>query len=136
MRNRRLLIVEVRPHIPDVRIRQANDLSRIARIGKDFLVSCETGIENNFAAAPGAGPCGASSKNSSVFECKSTLPCTSFSQRILFSGGLHASSRRRGTFRVKVEPPPYYGFIFQLRREPEWNRSGPPANMRIRPCHK
>jgi len=78
VRERRLLIIEIRSHIPDVRVRQAHDLSRIARVGEDFLVSSETGIENNFAAAPGTGPRGASSKNSSVFECKGALPYNSF----------------------------------------------------------
>ena|ERR1700676_2502013 len=123
MRDRGLLIIKVRPHIADVRIRQADNLSRVARVGKDFLVAGETGVENDFAAAPGGCPRGASSKYSSVFECKNALPYDSFCQRILSLAG----STRSRTLR---------GFIYLLRRKPEWNRNAPPANMRTQPYHK
>ena len=78
MRDRGLLIIEVRAHIANVRIRQADNLSRIARVGKDFLVSRETGVEDDFPAASRGCPCGTSSKYSSVFERKNALPYHSF----------------------------------------------------------
>jgi hypothetical protein len=87
MRDCGLLIIEVRSHIPDVRIRQANYLPCVARVGEDFLVSGKTGVENDFAAAPGDCPRGASSKNSSVFECKNALPYDCLCQRILSLAG-------------------------------------------------
>ena len=70
---RRLLIIEVRSHVSNVRIGQADNLARIARIGEDFLISGEAGIENDFAAAPGDRSRGAALKNSPVFERKN--PC-------------------------------------------------------------
>jgi hypothetical protein len=46
-----LLIIKVRANIPDVWISQANNLPGIARVGENFLISGEAGIENDFAAA-------------------------------------------------------------------------------------
>ena len=74
MRNCRFFIVEVRPDISDVWICQADDLPRIAGIGKDFLITGEACIENNLTTAPRDRSCGAALKNSSVFECKN--PCS------------------------------------------------------------
>jgi len=51
-----------------VRIRQADDLAGIARIGENFLIAGEAGIENNFAASAGASTRRASVKYSSVLE--------------------------------------------------------------------
>ena len=93
MRDCGLLIIEVRSHIPDVRIRQTDNLPRVARVGKDFLISGQTGVENDFAAAPGDCPRGASSKNSSVFECKNALPCDCLCQWILLVAGSTLYSR-------------------------------------------
>jgi len=45
------LIIGIRSHVSYVRISQADNLPRIARIGEDFLISGEAGIENDFAAA-------------------------------------------------------------------------------------
>jgi hypothetical protein len=49
-------------------VRQANDLSRVAWIGEDFLISRQAGIENNFTAAAGTCSCGAPVKNSSILK--------------------------------------------------------------------
>ena len=87
MWDRGLLVIKVRSHISDVRIRQADNLPRVARVCEDFLVSGEAGVENNFAAAPGVCPRGASLKNSSVFEWKNPLPSNTFCQRFLFLPG-------------------------------------------------
>ena len=81
--NRGLFIIEVSSHISDVRIRQADNLPRVARVRENFLISGEAGIENDFAATTCAGPRGASSKNSSIFECNYALPFDSFCQRSL-----------------------------------------------------
>jgi hypothetical protein len=47
----RLFIIEVRANISDVGIGQANNLPGVTRIGENFLVTGEAGIENDFAAA-------------------------------------------------------------------------------------
>jgi hypothetical protein len=51
-----------------VRIRQADDLSGIAGVGENFLVTGEAGIENDFAAAARDGAGRAAVKNASVFQ--------------------------------------------------------------------
>ena len=53
VRERRLLIIDIRSHVSDVGISQADNLARVTRIGENFLISGEAGIENDFAAAPG-----------------------------------------------------------------------------------
>src|ERR1700737_3325320 len=83
MRERRFLIIEICSHIADVRIRQTNNLPRVTWISKDFLVSGETGVENDFAATPRDCPRSASLKNSSIFQCKNALPYDSLCQRII-----------------------------------------------------
>jgi len=70
----RLLIVHVGPDISDVRVSKADDLAGIAWIGKNFLISGEAGVKNNFAAPPSVGSCGAAMKNAPVFERKNSLP--------------------------------------------------------------
>jgi hypothetical protein len=78
-----------------VRIRQADDLARVTWIGENFLVSGETGIENDFAATAGARARRASVKDSPVFEREyranfgvlpqgDVLPSDSFSQSFHF----------------------------------------------------
>src|ERR1700730_9174426 len=91
MGNRGLFIVQIRSDITDVRIRQTDNLPRIARVRENFLISGETGVENDFTATTCAGSRGASPKNSSIFECKYALPFDSFCQRSLFPTG---STRR------------------------------------------
>jgi hypothetical protein len=46
----RLFIVEVGANIPYVWIGQTNNLAGVTWVGKDFLVSGEARIENDFAA--------------------------------------------------------------------------------------
>jgi hypothetical protein len=71
--DRRFFVIGVRPDISNVWIGQADNLSRVAWIGEDFLVTGEARIENDFAAAPGDGPRGAAIKNAPVFERKNSL---------------------------------------------------------------
>src|SRR2546422_3192159 len=51
VRPRRFLVVQICAHVSDVGIGKTNDLSRIAGVGENFLVSGEAGIKNDFAAA-------------------------------------------------------------------------------------
>jgi hypothetical protein len=67
-RSRRFLIVPVGTYVADVGIGEADDLAGVARIGEDFLVAGKTGIENDFAAAAGAGACRAPVKYAPVLE--------------------------------------------------------------------
>ena len=51
-----------------MRIRQAHDLPRITRIREHFLITGETCIENDFAAAARDGACSSSVKYAPVFQ--------------------------------------------------------------------
>jgi predicted Rdx family selenoprotein len=51
-----------------MRVRQANNLSRIAWISENFLVTGEAGIENDFAAPARNGAGSAAVKDAPVFE--------------------------------------------------------------------
>jgi hypothetical protein len=73
VRERRLLIIDIRANVSNVRIRQADNLPRITRIGEDFLIAGEAGVENNFAAAPSDRSRGAPMKNAPVFERQNSL---------------------------------------------------------------
>jgi hypothetical protein len=83
-----------------VGIGQADDLARVTRIGENFLISGEAGIENDFAAAPGDRSPRAALKDSPVFERKNSLPSFCFRQWTL-SGRLRSL---RKTFHPFVIP--------------------------------
>ena len=68
VRPRRFLVVRVGAHVSDVRIRQADDLPGVTRVGEDFLISGEAGIENDFAAAARLRARGAAVKYPPIFE--------------------------------------------------------------------
>ena len=70
----RLFIVQIRSDIAYVGISQANDLPGIAGIGEDFLISGETGIENDFTAAARRSPRGAPVKKPPVLEREDSGP--------------------------------------------------------------
>jgi hypothetical protein len=53
-----------------VRVGKADNLSGVARIGENFLISREAGIKNGLSTAAGFGTRGASNKNSPVFQRK------------------------------------------------------------------
>jgi hypothetical protein len=57
-----------------VGVRQADNLSRVTRIGENFLISGEAGVKNHFAAAPGGCSRRAAMKNAPIFERKNSLP--------------------------------------------------------------
>jgi hypothetical protein len=81
---RRLLVVHVRTYIPDVRIGEANNLARVAGVSKNFLVTREAGIENDFAAAARDGARSSSVKYAPVFQredCRSVMNFRQWSLR-------------------------------------------------------
>jgi hypothetical protein len=87
MRTCGLLIIGVGSDISNVGIRQADDLPGVTRIGKNFLISREAGIKNDFAAASRNRSRGAAMKNAPVFERKNSLPCFRFRQWTLSPAG-------------------------------------------------
>ena len=112
VRNGGFLIIDVGPDVSNVGIRQADDLAGVTRIGENFLISGEAGIENDFAAAPGNRSRCAALKYSPVFEGENSLPCFRF---------------RQWTLRVAIS---------RIRQKPGSNRSDPPANTRTQPCRR
>jgi hypothetical protein len=73
-----------------VRIREADDLSRVAGVGENFLVTGEAGIENDFAAAARDGARRAAVKDAPVFQREDGGAVWNFGQWILlmFSSAL------------------------------------------------
>jgi hypothetical protein len=67
---RSFFVVGIRADISDVRVGEANNLSGVAWIGENFLISGEAGIENSFSAPAGFRTGGTSNKNSPVFQRK------------------------------------------------------------------
>ena len=66
-----------------MRIGQADDLTGIAGVGENFLVTGEAGIENNFAAAARDCARSAAVKNAPVFEGESGGSVLNFGQLVL-----------------------------------------------------
>ncbi len=64
-------------------ISEADDLPGVTRIGEDFLVSGEAGIENDFAGTAGASARRAAAKNSPVFEREDRATCERLRQLVL-----------------------------------------------------
>jgi hypothetical protein len=79
----RFFVVEIGADIADVRIRQANDLARIAGICENFLIAGEARIENDFAASARDGAGGAPVKYAPVFQSESGRPVLDFGQFVL-----------------------------------------------------
>jgi hypothetical protein len=66
-----------------VRIGQANDLPGIAGVGKDFLVTGEAGIENDFAATARNRAGRAAIKDAPVFQREDRRSVLNFGQWVL-----------------------------------------------------
>jgi hypothetical protein len=66
-----------------VRIRQADNLSGIAGVGENFLVTGEAGIENDFAAAARDRARRAAVKNAPVFQREDRGSVLNFGQWVL-----------------------------------------------------
>ena len=80
---RRFFVVQIRADIADVRIGEADDLTGVAGIGENFLITGEAGIENDFTAAARNRASSASIKDAPVFECESGGPVRNFGQIVL-----------------------------------------------------
>jgi hypothetical protein len=76
-------IVEICADIPDVRIRQANNLPRVTGVGENFLITGEAGIENDFAAPARDGARGTAVKYAPVFQSESGGSVLNFGQFVL-----------------------------------------------------
>jgi hypothetical protein len=83
MGTRGFLILGIRSYISNMGIGQANNLAGIAGISKNFLVTREAGIENNFAASPNLCSGGAALKYSSIFKRECGVWYGLLCQRIL-----------------------------------------------------
>ena len=94
---RGLLVIDVRTDISDVGISQANNLSRVTRVGENFLISGEAGIEDDFAAAPCECSRAAPVKNAPIFERKNSPPCFRFRQWTLSSAFVREFRRARSS---------------------------------------
>jgi hypothetical protein len=83
IRSRGFFVVRISADVSDVRVGEADNLSGIAWIGENFLVSGEAGIENSFPAPAGFSASGASNENSPVFQRKRGGLSDLMGQRIL-----------------------------------------------------
>ena len=83
VRLRRFLVVNIRAHVADVRIREAHDLPGVTRIGEYFLIAGEAGIENDFAAAARLRARRATAKYPPVLERESRATCEGLVQCVL-----------------------------------------------------
>lgn len=85
------LVIRIRADISDMRVGEANNLSGVARVGEDFLISGEAGVENSFSATARFSSRGASNKNSPVFQRKRGGLSDLMGQRILLNllGSIH-----------------------------------------------
>ena len=80
---RRFLVIEIRADVADVRIGEANDLPGVTGIRKNFLITGEAGIENDFAAAARDRAGSAAVKYAPVFQGECGGPVRNFGQMVL-----------------------------------------------------
>jgi hypothetical protein len=78
-----------------VRIGQADNLARVARISENFLIAGEAGVENDFAAAARDRAGSAAAKGASVFERKDRRSVLNFRQWSLRTTSFFARFGRR-----------------------------------------
>ena len=78
-----LLVLQIRSHVSDVRIGEADDLTCVTGVGENFLVTGEAGIENDLASAARDGARGAAAKDAPVFQREGRGSVRNFGQRIL-----------------------------------------------------
>jgi len=76
-------IVEIRADIADMRIGQTDDLAGVTWVGENFLITGETGIENDFATAARDGARGAAVKYAPVFQSENGGAVLNFGQFVL-----------------------------------------------------
>jgi hypothetical protein len=80
VRARRFLILNIRANISNVRVRQTNDLPGVAGVGENFLISGETGIENDFSAAARDRARSTAVKDAPVFQRENRRSVLNFGQ--------------------------------------------------------
>jgi len=78
-----LFILEVRANIPDVRVREADNLPGVTGVGEYFLISGEAGIENDFAAPARDRAGRAAVKYAPVFQRENRGSVRNFRQCVL-----------------------------------------------------
>src|SRR5207248_816238 len=111
------LIIQVGANIPNVRIREADNLSRVAWVRENFLISREAGIENDFAAPARDRAGSAAAKAAPVFQRENrgsvlnfgqcVLPCLSSKSGHSFSFGFRSRERTKMVHRpVREDRPP------------------------------
>ena len=66
----RLDVFGVDPVVADVRIRQRDDLPAVARVGENFLVAGQRGVEHHFAGGLAGGTDRCAFENGAVCECE------------------------------------------------------------------
>ncbi len=68
MHIRRLVVHRIDAGVADMRISQGDDLARVGRIGEDFLVTGDRGIEHHFADGLTFRADGNSAEQTAIFE--------------------------------------------------------------------
>ena len=85
VRARRFFVVRISSDVSDMRVGEADNLSGVAWVRENFLVSGEAGVKNCFAAPSGFSARGASNENSPVFKRKRGGLSNLMGQRILLN---------------------------------------------------
>jgi hypothetical protein len=92
---RGFFVIGIRAGVSDMRIGEADDLPGVTRVGENFLVTGEAGIENDFATAAGFRSGGTACENASVFERKVSELTNLRGQRVfLLLKGLQSNGLR------------------------------------------
>jgi hypothetical protein len=100
----RFFIVEIGAHVSDMRVGQTDNLAGITRVGENFLISGEAGIENDFAAPARDRAGGAAIKYAPVFQRENRGSVLNFRQWVLPSN--FCSSTAHLVFASVVESEP------------------------------
>src|SRR5581483_8986121 len=94
-RARSLVIVLIGAVISDFWIRQNDDLSGVGRISKDFLISGNGSIKNDFAVAFAFGAVAFASEDSPVFQRKDSLHSRSEEWILWILSGISLRAKNR-----------------------------------------
>ena len=95
VRTRSFLIVEISADISNVRIDEADNLTGVAGIGENFLVTGEAGIKNDFAAAARDRAGRAAVKYAPVFQRENGRSVLNLVQCVLRRNSFRFRFRRR-----------------------------------------
>src|ERR1700761_5756299 len=117
---RRLRIARTRPIVPNMRVRQHDDLPRIRWVGKNFLVSRQRGIENDLAYALHRRAESSAAKDAPILERQNCLHGISpweWTLSILTGSRRHRSARSR---RAAKSPALARLFVTSIWPDIEW----------------